>query len=552
MPTSLDYIYDDAESVLTGYRDSARLASIKASGGGGMSMASVEESLAAVAGPAGGSLFGGQGSLRSAARQYAAASKDYPYTAIRPVAVKIADLAVRAGLKKRMSAIPNELIPKSFCPEIPDNFFLTKELSKRVARSGPPNIKAMSEGISVLESHTLMEVLENPNPYFTQWALMYCTAFSMEATGRAVWVLDPVGGREGLASGNFRIWYYPSSWITPVHGEDRPFTGWKLTPPGVAADLGTIPAELVVHFFYPDPGNPLSPHSPVQSQSNAINTDDQIQQAQLASMRNAIKPGMVIIAGEMDKLPGQSGPADRIELTPEQRKQIITAVRLAYRGVVHFNDPIILDRLIKDVKPYMQAPADLDFPSGSQLTKGRIMQGIGTNPIIAGQNEGANRAVAYVAQDNHYAQKVNPLGTCMSQTMTASFSPIFSPPSQKIYFWIEEAKPHDADLQLQQVETLGSFGLVTGNEVRELFDLPPHPELNELVEPPGSMADDEIGAGGGSGGSGGGNSDDRKKPPAATQPSGRTGSGQSARDRRRGRGGSRRDRKRRMAATAGA
>jgi hypothetical protein len=422
--------------------------------------------MSAVAAP-----FGGEGMFdstqSSAARQYRASTQDSPAIAIRPIATRIANQIVRAGTKPINGQMPAGM--------------MSKAMSDHCLKSAPNTIrrKAISEGISVLESHPFLEAIENPNPLFSQWSLMFCTAWSIAACGEAIWIIDPVANENGESA--IQIWYYPRNWVQPIHDENMAFKAWKLTPPGVADDLPPIPAELVCHFFCPDPGNPLSALSSVQSQAKSINVEAKIRDAHVSAMNNIIEPGMVLIAGHMDAPPG-GGQGPRIELTPNQRKQIIESVKLVHRGVTHFGDPLILDRLIEDVKPYRSNPTDLALQEGYALVNGSIMQGIGTSRVMAGEPEGANRATAYVAGKIFCDNVVNPFITLMSQTMTKTFGRLESMrPSrknQKLVLWIEEAKPHDADLQLSQMQFLADKNWISPSQALEAMDLPPNAELD--------------------------------------------------------------------------
>lgn len=437
----------------------------------------------------------------NAVRQYKAGLRDHPYAAIRPVAVKIADLPFRCGTQisraDRAKApspagkpgagggsgangkpSPNRFRPKSFLQLLAPEFIS----------------KAMAEGLEQDDNHPLLDVFENPNPYMSGWAMLYCTAMSIEATGRSFWwIIDTPNSEQPL-----QLWYLPSTWVRPVHTEQGPFRGWRVKPPGMTEQeaeekFGIIPFEDMVYFAYPDPSDPLSSFSPMQSQARAINTDEELQKAQFAGMVNSGKPGMVLTAGRLEH-PAMTGPGPRPVLTPEQRSQLINAVRLAYAGAMHYGDPIIIDGLIESVAPYTLTPADLDFPNGSMLTKDRIFQGIGTNPIIAGQVEGVNRATSYVAQENFYANKVNPLATMMSQAATARLGPRFAAKApdgatlaggRKFYVWLEKAKAFDADLRLSELSLLADNKAITKDELREPLGLPPMATGGEeLAGPP--------------------------------------------------------------------
>ncbi len=451
--------FEVAESRTKGFRDSV-LATKGVGSGGPYGETSPASSLL------------NSGTLTAEKKQYEAAKQGIPYTAIRPICTTIAKQPIHVGKKALRGGTSRRMDPRKI---------QTKSMPEFVR-------KAVAEGLEVDPQHELLDVFESPNPCMVGWALKYCTAFSILATGKAFIYLEKLDSNLADGKRSMNLWYLPSTWVKPVHEKGKPFTAFKVTPPGATdGDSFTIPADQMAYIPFPDPENPLGVMSPVQSQSKAINTDDRVQEAQQASMINGQKPGMVITAGRLPPKPGETGLGPRPNLTPEQRSQLVSAIRLAYSGTTHYGDPIILDAMIEDVYPYTASPQEMDFLSSSSLTKERVMQGIGTNPIVVGQVEGANRASSYVAHEGFYTVAVNPVITLISEVLTEKVGKLMlQSDTEKLYVWIEEAKAFDADLQIQQVIAMNAACAVTPNEIREMFGLPPIPGGDELpaVAPP--------------------------------------------------------------------
>lgn len=422
--------------------------------------------------------FADSQSLANAAKQYGAL-RDIPYTAIRPIAVKVASQEILLGYKDTSEKTKEKLSPAA-------SRLRTKSLTYELA---PPFMrKKIAEGLDPVEDHFLLDVLENPNPYTSGWALKYCTAMSLSATGDAFWLIDRgPAGAEGQAGAITGFWYLPKTWVTPVH-DPVPFAAYKIRPPGEPdrTDLPNVPAADMIHFRYPDPGNPLGSMSPLQTQARAVNTDDEIQKAQLASMRNSIHPSVILRAGRLPPKPGETGQGPLPVLTPEQRRQLTDSIRLHASGAMHFGDPLIIDGMIEGVEQFSRSPAELDFPNGSGLTKDRIMQGLGVNPIVAGQIQDANRASAYVAHKGFFDLVVNPVLALMSATLTARLSGADPTAGRKLYIWLEEAVAEDADLNLAKMTGAQTAMAVTKNEWREFCQLPKSddPEADKLPKPP--------------------------------------------------------------------
>jgi phage portal protein BeeE len=389
-------------------------------------------------------------------KQYKAATRDWSYVAIRPIAVKMASQPWRVGMKANQETKPE----------------------KRYRLKSLPNLfaKQMTEGMETLDDHQLLEILDNPNPFMSGWVLRYCTALSIYATGKAHWWVEPAGNTGQDKAASLRIWYLPTHWVTPMHAEGRPFAQWKVKPPHAPeSESQIIPFDQMCYFNYPDPADPLGAMSPLQTQARAVNTDEEIQKSQFASMINGPRPGVILRAGRLPPPPGQTGQGPLPHLTPEQREQLQNACRMAYAGAMHHGDPFIVDGMIEGIEPWTTSPLDMDYPAGSELTKGRIMQGIGTSPLIAGQVEGANRATAIVAEEIFYGNVVNPVIELVSQVATNRIGGLYSKPGErgKLYLWIEKAEAFDADLKLQQLTLAAENKVVKVNELREALDLKP-------------------------------------------------------------------------------
>lgn len=398
--------------------------------------------------------------MANASRLYRAAMRDHQFAAIRPLAVKVAEQSLRVGRGKSSGESRSPVAPG----------MMTKEL-RLIYDDAPEYVQKSlaSDDIEPIASHPLIDLFDSPNPYMTKSALLYCTAYSMESVGETVWWVDFDGESKS-------IWYWPRSWIKPITINGVAYAKWKVQIPGIPDDFPLIDGENVINFRYPNPADPTKSHSPTQAQSRAINTDDHIQESQLASMKNSIRPTLGIVIG--DVLPDPMGGRMQPELTPEQRKQLISAIRMAYRGAMHTGDPIILDALVRDVRQIFPSPAELDYQNGSALTKNRILSGYGTSRIVMGETEGANRASSYVAHEAFYSLRVNPLLALISEELTRKVGPRFSN-GEKLYVWLTKATADDVEIAIRQYDSLAKYSFVRPNEMRAKFGLPPDKQIEE-------------------------------------------------------------------------
>lgn len=328
----------------------------------------------------------------------------------------------------------------------------------------PLRMKSMADRLEPLDDHPILALLADPWELSVAWSMIAVTVTSLELTGRALWYVTKADNE----SSRPQIFPIPVSWIEEV---DRRRTTWKVRIPGNSRPID-IPGDHVVYFYYPDPANPWGALSPLRAIAGAVHADESITQAQWRIFEQGQFPGVVITAGRLPPATGQTeGP--RVELTAEQRQQLINAVRTRYSGVHKTGEPLILDSLIEKVEKFSLAPDEMDFLNSAKSTKAKILQGFGVSPILLGEVEGANRASATVADKNFVDSKINPLIELMSQTLTMWLAPMFAANGEKLTVWIEEAVADDAEMTSRNWSVALTKGACTVNEYRRhVLNLP--------------------------------------------------------------------------------
>lgn len=470
-------LIQSSASRLEGYRATSDI-SIKRAMASRQSSAS---SLIAGGGNATSSPFFFDESQQKAVRQYRH-FRDVPYAAIRPIAVKMADLPLHVGMvKRRRRGGTRQTLGAS---------------SLRTKSLMPAFIKSISENVEPVDNHEFIEDIMDPNPYMTYWATMFCTVVSLYLTGRSYWWMDEDG------DGGTQFWYLPSTWVTPLASDENPFAAFGVKPPWAMGDPHIVDGEDMAFFSIPDPANPLASYAPLQSQARAIDTDDAVQEAQLVTMRDGVQPKTIIRVGKMPEVSGIPGSGERIELTAAQRKQLVSEITTWYAGAAKRGLPFVVDRKIEGIEPFGRSAAELDFVNGAKLTSDRVHHGLGVNRIVTGATEGANRAQATVADTYLYSLVVNPLGTHMSQTMTKDIGPRYSSDTERAVIWIEKAEAQDPALIQGRMNLAVKAGAVTKKEVRQWAStgevvLPERDDDDELVSASGKQGQNGQGEQGG-------------------------------------------------------
>lgn len=336
----------------------------------------------------------------------------------------------------------------------------------------PGAMKQLAAQAELIESHPVLDAIDDPNPIMVRWSLFFVTVASLLLTGKGYWWVKAkeTEDGEGKAAG-IEIWPLPSSWVSPVHTEEKLYQSWEVTPDGTH-EAFPVPAEQIIFFSLPDPSSLLGSQSVLQNQARAVISDEAIAEAQRRGFANGVFPGVAVVIGRQTGIDGK--PGDRPTLNREQRAQIITAFKQAYRGVYNYDEPIILDQLIQDVRRVTSTNREMDFQNSGQYTKERITQGFGVNPISMGQVEGANRASSATADDHLCQNTVNPIIELMSQTITAWLNPILAAPGERLCLFIEEAHAVDPDSDRADWGALWAAGACSKDELRAgLRSLPP-------------------------------------------------------------------------------
>lgn len=397
-----------------------------------------------------------QNSMASEEQQYIAAMRGWQFSAVKLIAIACANQAIRVGVQRDRKRSKK-----------------TKDFSFEGA---PTHIKAISEQLDVINVHEVIDLVETPNafPAGTEYGLKFCTAFSLNVTGRAFWYI------EKDASGKESIFYLPSTWVFPRFQKDTgKQIGWTVKRPDQMEGL-PVPLLSVMPFVIPNPSHPAEALSFLQTQAPAVNTDEQITTAQYRAMVQGIFPSLALHVGREKSPLGNSEYTPT--LSPEQRKQMIDTVMTAASGAVRYGLPFIIDGMIEKISPVTNKPADMDFMDGAKAMRERIFLAYGVNPIVAGLVEGANRASSFVAHEQFYRTVVNPNLTLMGQTLTKYMAPRYAN-GKRLYIWFEEAAPYDSDADRRNKRDLATFGGITINEYRESFGLSPVPGGEKLIEP---------------------------------------------------------------------
>lgn len=317
-----------------------------------------------------------------------------------------------------------------------------------------------AEDLEIIEHHPVLDVLHKPNPLMVRSNLWQSTIPALDITGAAYWIMD--------RNPDVLIPVPPTWMVGVIDPDSMDFSHFMLKPPRYSGAPIRVPKENVARFYNADPFDLFGIFSPLQAIARTVLADEAIESAQEANFRNSMRPAMAVMTGDET--------AKAVKLQPEQRGQIVSWIRRELAGAERNGAPVILDSMIRDVKPLFNAPNEMDYGDSSKITKANIYENWATSPIVAGMVEGANRAGSAVAEFNYAANRANPIASLISETLTETVAPFYNNDRGKLFLWIEEIKPHDPDHQRNLIRDLRDGGGLMIDEHRRFVGLPPLPD----------------------------------------------------------------------------
>lgn len=334
---------------------------------------------------------------------------------------------------------------------------------------------ASEEQLSVLPTHPVLDALDHPNPLQRRAQFLYLSAVSLNITGVCYWIGGIIKDKESESGEKLEVWCVPSNYIAPVH-DGGLFTGYKLKMPGEQGEGTDIPVECVARTYYPDPTDLTAVYPPLAACWSAVRTDEFIQRSQENLFERGLNPKIALVVGKDD------ATGKRPTLQGHQRRALVRAVREVWDQSVRFGDAAILDGLIEDIKRLDPTAREMDWMQSGKVTKDRIFQTYGVNPIICGEVTPANKAQATVAEHNFAQNVLNPLADSFSETATTWMGPMYEEPA-RLVIWIEPIVVEDEEARASKWTQAMSQKAAGVDEYRaEVLGLPPmEPEKPEPI-----------------------------------------------------------------------
>lgn len=217
--------------------------------------------------------------------------------------------------------------------------------------------------------HPMLNLIENPNPYYSGILLWMATLLSYNSDGNAYWVKLRTRGRIPV-----QVLYIPHFMIEPVGDENNYLTHYEYRPGG--SKVVRLEREDVVHFrFGIDPENIRKGIAPLRSVLREVMTDDEAANYTMSILFNMGLPGLVLTPKGGSDLP-----------TPDELKATKDFLMQNFTGD-HRGEPLV-GGVPMDVTVFGYAPEQMNLGAIRNIPEERITAVLGVPAAVVGLGTG--------------------------------------------------------------------------------------------------------------------------------------------------------------------
>jgi HK97 family phage portal protein len=270
-----------------------------------------------------------------------------------------------------------------------------------------------------IDDSPLIQLLAQPNEYYSGLMLWAATLWSLNIDGNAYWLkMRRQNGRTA------ELWYEPHSTCRPVWPQDGSvfISGYQVLRRGVWSDV--IKRSDIIHFraLGLDPMNPRKGLSPLAAALREIFTDNEAANFSASLLRNMGVPGVVV---------SPKGPDDTID-DPEGLKQAMMAKFSGDRR----GEPLIMQGPT-ELEVLSWSPEQMNLEKLRNIPEERITALLGVPAVVAGLGSGLDHSTysnVEQAKASAYENNLIPTQRLLEAQLNADLVPEFGDPKRE---WVE-------------------------------------------------------------------------------------------------------------------
>lgn len=309
--------------------------------------------------------------------------------------------------------------------------------------------------VEEVTSHPLLNVLTrvNDTPYMNGCSLSVLTQLYQEICGRAYWYIinDALGRLE-------QIWLLPSQYLHPKKEQgSRKVVDYYEWMPGTTATVRYKPEEIIP-FLMPSLTNPyISGVGPLQASFEANQVSGKLISHENNFLENEARPDAILS-------PDKEGAIG----TDEAKAWEQAWNRKFSRGG---GGKILVAEEAMKLTPINFPPRDIARLEIHKWSKLEICNSFGV-PLALVEANNINRQTLEAALTQHALQAITP--RCKSNAAVLNDQVVSKyDESGRLFFAYDEAVPENEELKVTKAVQLTQAGIITPNESREMFNMPP-------------------------------------------------------------------------------
>lgn len=329
--------------------------------------------------------------------------------------------------------------------------------------------------IEEVTEHPLLNLFANPffnSIYLNQFKLFHLTQVYQEIVGVAYWWLI----RHPILQIPIGLWIIPPQDLRPVKetGSKKPIDYYEYTGSDEQFREKRFSVDEIIPFLNPSLFDPYKiPTSP-----NEASYDVTLILEKLASHIN----GMLDKRARPDLLISPKEAMSR-DMAERWELQLNARYSLGRSGGIHvIEDPVNVEEL--SFGPQEIAHLDLADKGLQEICNTYQV------PVALLKSESINKMTLEAAMHQHALYGVLPRLQRNADTLTTVLIPRYDT-SGRLFVGFDDPVPENKEIKLQENVQLVMNGIKTRNEARKEYQLPPHPDGDELVaiNTPGNSGD---------------------------------------------------------------
>lgn len=302
-----------------------------------------------------------------------------------------------------------------------------------------------------VQGNPAIQLLNDVNPFWSSYDLMFATAAMLKLHGNAFWVIFYTKGGKPA-----EIWLLDPTRTFVVTSESSYIGGYVYQN-----DQGTkIPLSVdeVIHFKKFNPMNPYRGMGTVQAAELAIDTDGQASKWQRNFFYNSAMPSGVLTAeGTMSQ---------------DQYDRIRANWDMKFRGTSNAHKMALLEGGLK-FQSLSPTSKEMEFSQSRKDLRDEILGIFRVPKSILGITEDVNRAAAESAEYYFSKHVILPELHFIASKLNEFYLEKFNLDQSKYRFVYEDPVPQNQELAMQMRASDVNAGIMTRNEARAEIGLPP-------------------------------------------------------------------------------